>query len=88
MHLDSENRLWATTAEGLFRGTDNKQPEAGIAGGGNGRFWLAGNEGLFHWDHGQWTRYGVKDGLKADATSHVLETPDGEIWVSYRESPH
>jgi signal transduction histidine kinase/ligand-binding sensor domain-containing protein/ActR/RegA family two-component response regulator len=101
IHLDAENRLWASTAEGLFRsdgpGPDlrfERQQVPGVQPGAaffrffsgrDGRVWITGNEGLFRWDHGQWTRFGVKDGLKADATSHVIQTPDGNIWLSYRE---
>ena len=101
IHLDAANRLWAGTAEGLFRSTGlgrnlrferqqvpGTQPRAAFyrfLGDRRGRVWVTGNEGLFRWEGGQWTRFGVKDGLKADATSHVNEGPDGSIWLSYRE---
>jgi signal transduction histidine kinase/ligand-binding sensor domain-containing protein/CheY-like chemotaxis protein len=101
IHLDGENRLWATTSEGLFR-SDNLGPHLRferqeIPGSRprasffrffsdrKGRLWLTGSEGLYRLEGGRWTRFGVQDGLKADATSHVLQDPDGNIWVSYRE---
>ncbi len=64
------------------------QPRAAFfrfMGDRKGRVWITGNDGLLRWDNGKWTRFGVKDGLLVDATSHVLEGPDGSIWVSYRD---
>jgi signal transduction histidine kinase/ligand-binding sensor domain-containing protein/CheY-like chemotaxis protein len=101
IHLDSENRLWATTAEGLYRSNSldrnlrferqqipGAQPHAAFyrfLGDQRGRVWVTGTDGLFRWEKGNWTHFGVKDGLKADATSHINEDADGNIWLSYRE---
>ena len=101
IHLDAENRLWATTSEGLFRSDSlgphlrftrqeipGSRPRAAFFrffSDREGRLWLTGMEGLFRLEHGRWKRFGMKDGLKADSTSHVLQDPDGNIWVSYRE---
>ena len=41
--------------------------------------------GLFCWDHGRWTRYTTADGLKSNAATHIAETPDGAVWIGYRE---
>jgi signal transduction histidine kinase/ligand-binding sensor domain-containing protein len=101
LHLDSQQRLWASTSEGLFRSTSlepglrfERQQIPGYSARASfyrfmsdrqGRLWVTGNEGLFRWDAGQWTRFGTNDGLKADATSHIAQSNDGSIWVSYRE---
>ena len=99
--IDQENRMWVATAAGLFRGTAlgegmrfERQLPPGAKGGemflrllcdGRGRVWATGMIGLFSWDRGHWTRYTTVDGLKMDGTSHVAETPDGAIWIAYRE---
>ena len=101
IHLDTGNRLWASTSEGLFRSNGlapnlrferqevpGSQPRTAFYrffGDRKGRMWVTSYEGLYRLENGQWTRFRMKDGLKADATSHVIEAPDGSIWVSYRE---
>ncbi len=50
-----------------------------------GRIWIGSMAGLYCWDHGQWTRYTKADGLKSNGVSHVAETPDGAVWLAYRE---
>ena len=101
IYLDRLNRLWASTAEGLYRstgldrglrferqdvpGTQSRTAFYRFLGDRRGRIWVTSNAGLFRLENGQWTRFGVKDGLKADATSHIHEDADGAIWVSYRE---
>ncbi|MBZ5726666.1 MAG: response regulator [Acidobacteriia bacterium] len=101
LYLDGEDRLWASTAEGLFRSTSlapglrfERQAPPGISeramffrfhGDSRGRMWVTSVNGLFRWDHGKWTRFGTGDGLKANSTTHVIEDGDGAIWVAYRE---
>ena len=101
LHLDLENRLWASTSEGLFR-SDSLQPnlrfERQLPPGTSpqtmffrfltdreGRLWVGSTQGLFRFDAGKWVRFTTADGLKADSVTHIAETADGAIWVGYRE---
>ncbi len=101
LHLDLDNRLWASTGQGLFRATDggpNPRFERLLPPGANdgtifyrflgdrqGRVWVGSTSGLFCWDAGVWTRLTTKEGLKSDAVTHVAQTADGDLWVAYRE---
>lgn len=101
LHLDRDNRLWASSTEGLYRSTGldrNLRFERQELPGAHartaffrflddrrGRIWVTSNAGLFRLENRHWSRFGVKDGLRADATSHITEDADGAIWVSYRE---
>ena len=101
LHLDRENRLWASTNEGLFRstpvdgevrferlwppGTDDHTLYLRIAGDREGRVWVGSSRGLYRWERDQWTRFTARDGLRSNGISHLAEAPDGSMWVSYRE---
>ena len=101
VHIDLENRLWASTTEGLFRsnslepnlrferqlppGTGPRTTFFGFLTDREGRVWAASAQGLYRFDSGNWIRFTTADGLKADSVSHIAETNDGAIWVAYRE---
>jgi signal transduction histidine kinase/ligand-binding sensor domain-containing protein len=101
VYIDSENRLWASTAGGLFRSTpldravrfkkqmppstDGHEIYFRLMGDRRGRTWVGSMAGLFCWDRGKWTRFTTADGLKSNAVSHIVETPDGAVWIGYRE---
>ncbi len=101
LHIDPENRLWVSTPRGLFRSTrldgtvsfERQTPPSTTGyefyfrfmGDRLGRTWVGSMLGLLCWDHGRWTRYTTADGLKSNGVTHVAETPDGAIWVAYRE---
>jgi signal transduction histidine kinase/ligand-binding sensor domain-containing protein/CheY-like chemotaxis protein len=101
LHVDTENRLWASTGDGLFRsnglGTNLRFVRQRPPGASehstffrflqdrHGRVWVGSADGLFRWDHGQWTRFSTRDGLKVNGVTHIAETADGAIWFAYRE---
>jgi signal transduction histidine kinase/ligand-binding sensor domain-containing protein/CheY-like chemotaxis protein len=101
VYVDTENRLWVSTVDGLFRSTGpgphvrfERQRPPGAAehsayyrflGDHRGRIWVGSTDGLYQWDHGQWTRFTMQDGLKVNGITHIAETGDGAIWFSYRE---
>ncbi len=101
LQLDHDNRLWASTSEGLFR-SDSLRPnlrfERQLPPGTTphtmffrflidraGRVWVGSGRGLFRFDAGKWTRFTTADGLKADSVTHIAEAADGAIWIGYRE---
>lgn len=51
-----------------------------------GRFWIAGSSGLFQFHQGRWARFGKKDGLLDDSLGGMVETPEGNLLVCYRDS--
>jgi signal transduction histidine kinase/ligand-binding sensor domain-containing protein len=101
LHLDLENRLWASTIEGLFRsnslepnprferqlppGTSPRTMFSRFLTDREGRVWVTSAQGLFRFDSGIWVRFTTADGLKADSVSHIAEADDGAIWVGYGE---
>ncbi len=101
LYFDTEQRLWVSTGEGLFRSTSagpslrfERQLPPGtrehttfyrFLGDRQGRIWVTSTQGLFRWERGNWTRFSTADGLKSNATTHVSEAQDGSIWVAYRE---
>jgi len=101
LHLDGERRLWASTSDGLYRseklGNGMRFQRMLPPGASDGtiffrfyrdrqdRIWVGSTRGLYRYDHGKWERFGAADGLKTDSITHIAETPDGAIWVSYRE---
>jgi ligand-binding sensor domain-containing protein len=101
LYIDAENRLWVSTAGGLFRSTpldhavqfERQTPPSTkghelyfrFLGDRAGRIWVGSMTGLFRWDRGRWTRFTQADGLKSNAVTHVAETPDGAVWIGYRE---
>ncbi len=101
LYVDSVNRLWVSTAGGLFRSsplsgtvwferqtppmTEGHELYFRLIGDRSGRIWIGGMHGLFCWDRGQWTRFTTADGLQSNSVTHVTQTADGALWVGYRE---
>lgn len=101
LHLDSEDQLWASTPEGLYR-ADTRSPGIHFQRmsppgstsrtmffrfyrNARQRLWVGSTSGLFRFDHGTWMRFSTADGLKSDSVTHITGTPDGSIWIAYRE---
>ena len=101
IHLDLENRLWASTGEGLYRSTGlgpglrferQSMPAAPKRTGfyrfladRSGGLWVGSTQGLYRWDGSRWARFTTADGLKTNAVSHIAQTNDGALWIAYRE---
>ncbi len=101
IHLDSENRLWASTGEGLYRsdgvgsslrfkrqempGSLKRTAYYRFLADRRGGLWLGSTQGLFHWDGVRWRRFTTSDGLKSNAVTHMAETGDGALWIAYRD---
>jgi signal transduction histidine kinase/ligand-binding sensor domain-containing protein/CheY-like chemotaxis protein len=101
VYFDAENRLWVSTAGGLFRsvsggpdlrferqvppGTQEGAMFFRFLGDREGRMWVGSVQGLFRWEAGVWTRFSTADGLRSNAITHVIEADDGSIWIAYRE---
>jgi signal transduction histidine kinase/ligand-binding sensor domain-containing protein/AmiR/NasT family two-component response regulator len=102
IHLDLENRLWASTGEGLYRSTRigpgmrfERQVLPGLPerttyfrflAGRGGGVWVGSTQGLYRWDAGKWTHFTTAIGLRSNAITHLAETRDGALWVAYREA--
>jgi signal transduction histidine kinase/ligand-binding sensor domain-containing protein/CheY-like chemotaxis protein len=50
-----------------------------------GRVWIAGSNGLLCFDHGRWSRFTRRDGLRADHVDTIAAAKDGSLWIGYRE---
>ena len=99
---DTDQNLWVTTQGGLFRGTRAGRPVkferqilppssaletfGQVLVDSKERLWFAGSNGLLRMDHGQWTRFTTKDGLRRDGVDTLAEAPDGSIWIGYLEA--
>jgi signal transduction histidine kinase/CheY-like chemotaxis protein/streptogramin lyase len=100
--VDAESRLWAVTRGGVFRSTDaRRQPRFerlalpfsaaaeeihAVSMDPQGRFWMAGTQGLLKLENNRWERYTTKDGLYADSLELVTASPDGTIWLGYQSA--
>jgi signal transduction histidine kinase/CheY-like chemotaxis protein/ligand-binding sensor domain-containing protein len=99
--LDRQKRLWAATRGGLFRsapgpamrferqlppGTDSNEMFFQCLEDRAGRVWVAGSRGLARWENGAWTRFTTNDGLRHNYVAYLAETPDGSLWIGYREA--
>jgi signal transduction histidine kinase/ligand-binding sensor domain-containing protein/CheY-like chemotaxis protein len=51
-----------------------------------GRVWISGTRGLLCYNHGVWTRLTTRDGLLADSVAPLAASPDGSLWVGYRDA--
>lgn len=99
--IDGTDRLWVASLEGLFRSSPLSGPlrfermkvpgapatEAyfRMTRGHGGTVWISSSGGLLRYHDGQWRRLGVEDGLLSSGLTHVTETPDGVVWVAYRD---
>ena len=98
--VDRQDRVWASTRDGLFRGlAENHRFEQSFPAGTQpgemfhmtmvdrqGQVWAAGARGLARLRDGQWTRFTKRDGLTSDVVAHVAEDPDGAIWIGYYDA--
>jgi signal transduction histidine kinase/ligand-binding sensor domain-containing protein len=98
---DSSERLWIGTSRGLFRSSlkghptrpeELKLPDGAairfvhdIAEDKRGDIWVSSYEGLIRISDGRFSRYSHKDGLRSDLLTLMSCSPDGDIWVCYRE---
>ncbi len=57
-----------------------------MAVGRGGVIWVTSSGGLLRWKKDSWTRIGKAEGLLANGVTHVAETPDGMVWVAYRDA--
>ena len=101
LHVDDENKLWASTSEGLYRsdalgpglhfqrmsppGTTDTTMFFRFYRDRQNRVWIGSTRGLHRYDHGRWDRFTTADGLKTNSITHIAQTPDGAIWIAYRE---
>jgi signal transduction histidine kinase/CheY-like chemotaxis protein/streptogramin lyase len=56
-----------------------------MAAGRGGTIWVTSSGGLLRWKAGEWKRIGEREGLLGEGLTHVAETPDGGVWVAYRD---
>ncbi len=100
--VDREQRLWVGTRGGLFRsrGTppalsferehlplgDEDEIVSQTLLDRQGRLWAAGTRGLARREHGRWTRFTARDGLRPSGIGYLTEAADGAIWVGYRDA--
>jgi signal transduction histidine kinase/ligand-binding sensor domain-containing protein/CheY-like chemotaxis protein len=97
-----DQRLWVSTQAGLFRGATSggeTRFERVLPPGAEeneqfyrylldrqGRLWIGAERGLLRYHHGRWRRFTERDGLAHDSVTFVAETPDGALWIGYREA--
>jgi len=98
--IDPQGRVWASTRDGLFRGDaksfhfEQMFPPGTQADENfhmalvdrHGQTWVAGDRGLARFADGRWTRFTSSDGLKSDMVAHLAESPDGSLWIGYRDA--
>jgi len=101
LRLDHRGGAWVATRNGVYRGTPHGgrlrfervelpfiDPNEIFFDGlldRQGRWWLCGSRGLVLQEHGRWRRFTTKDGLPTNYVGYVVESPDGAIWIGYRE---
>ncbi len=68
-------------------------PSSGVAGQvqdflveEGGTLWLATQRGLQYYDGLRWTTWTTADGLPSDDVGGVIMTPDGDLWVTFRDA--
>ena len=98
--VDLQGTVWASTRNGLFRKPaaalrfeqmfppETQADEAFhmAAMDRNGQVWAAGEHGLARLAGGRWTRFTTRNGLKSDNVAHVVEDPDGSLWIGYYDA--
>jgi signal transduction histidine kinase/CheY-like chemotaxis protein len=98
---DPQGHIWASTVDGLFEGSPTPAgtrfhhlPQApgeslpvtlAVHWDRRGRLWVANWYGIHVREAGQWRHFTSHDGLRHNGTSYLAETPDGAIWIGYRE---
>lgn len=56
-----------------------------MARGAGGVLWVSSSQGLLRVERDTVRRFGVAEGLRSAGLTHVAETPDGAVWVAYRD---
>jgi len=98
--IDHQQRVWASTRQGLFRlqpggvsferlapfGTSADEGFGFATADTSGQIWIAGDNGLLQYTDETWHRLTTKDGLKANAVAHAAPAVDGSVWIGYREA--
>lgn len=56
-----------------------------MARGAGGVIWVTSSHGLLRFERDTVRRFGVAEGLRSAGLTHVAETPDGAVWVAYRD---
>lgn len=98
--IDSHQRLWVSTRQGLFRstpldtairferllpaGTDSGELFFECIEDRQGAIWVAGTRGLARLFEGEWQRFTTGDGLASNLVGFLTEASDGALWVAYR----
>ena len=82
----SQGSGFAVAQVALPKGSRDERIQ-GLAGGANGRVWVAGAQGLACLENGQWQRYTPAEGLESLHVMAVLERANGDLWLSYLASP-
>jgi signal transduction histidine kinase/CheY-like chemotaxis protein/ligand-binding sensor domain-containing protein len=98
--LDSENRLWVSTEQGLFRSAatgpavhfeathppwnSDTESYSGALVARDGKLWVGNGHGLACFHAGAWTRISERDGLVDDKVAYVAQTRDGAMWIGYK----
>jgi diguanylate cyclase (GGDEF)-like protein len=93
--LDSEQRLWAATEDGLFvsiapyarfsriRDVPSSRIWA-VAEGSDGTVWAGGAGGLFSWSAGHWRIFNRTNGLSNTEVLSMGAGSNGTMWIGYR----
>jgi signal transduction histidine kinase/ligand-binding sensor domain-containing protein/CheY-like chemotaxis protein len=98
--IDSRDRVWVSTRQGLFRGdAESKRfeqilPEGtgadetffGVLAERQDTVWVAGTRGLAVWRNGVWRRYTKADGLRSNRVAYLTRDLDGALWIGYRDA--
>ncbi len=91
--LNEDGTLWVgTNTGGLFQvGLESPVsitpiPEVGVSSildllEADGRRFVANDEGLFVFEGGTWSRYGIDEGLPSHYPTHLEPCSDGTLWV-------
>ncbi|HLW75789.1 MAG TPA: two-component regulator propeller domain-containing protein, partial [Bryobacteraceae bacterium] len=53
----------------------------------DGAVWATGSSGLLAFANGKWSRFTSSDGLRSNALGAIGGDPDGNMWLSYLDSP-
>jgi signal transduction histidine kinase/ligand-binding sensor domain-containing protein/DNA-binding response OmpR family regulator len=92
--IDEEGRLFLGQGQGRSVRFERQQPPGATAtlrikhavADREAGVWLAGSNGLYRFDGAVWKRYTHRDGLRSNKLYYVAQTPEGAIWVGYRDS--
>lgn len=101
LYLDRDNRLWVITDHGLYASSglgsrrifepiapppDFQSTFTAIAQGTDGSFWLTCDDGLYHLDHGHWTRFDLSGLHLGHHLEYVAADKNGSIWIGGQDT--